>query len=125
MIFSMSYKIMKTQWYKLNIGNKKIIYRKTVDGLFWYLLGKEEIFIAVKEFKGNTERGFGSSGTGKKWFREWRNDWDYQFYSWKIIADRRKILLFSGSELLSEQPGGRCLWTERIIEEQKEQSKDS
>ena len=34
MIFSMSYKIMKTEWYKLNIGNKKITYRKTVDGLF-------------------------------------------------------------------------------------------
>ena len=41
----------------MNIGNKKIIYRKTVDGLFLYLLGKEEIFIAGKEFKGNTERG--------------------------------------------------------------------
>lgn len=83
---------MKTEWYKLNIGNKKIIYRKTVDGLFLYLLGKEEIFIAGKEFKGNTERGFGSSGTGKKWFREWRNDWDYQFYSWKITADVKLIL---------------------------------
>ena len=38
----MSYKIMKTEWYKLNIGNKKIIYRKTVDGLFLYLFEKEE-----------------------------------------------------------------------------------
>ena len=27
---------------------------------------------------------------------------DHQFYSWKITADRRQILLFSGSELLSE-----------------------
>ena len=42
MTFSMSYKIMKTEWYKLNIGNKKIIYRKTVDGLFLYLFEKEE-----------------------------------------------------------------------------------
>ena len=37
MIFSMGYKIMKTEWYELNIGNKKIIYRKTVDGLLVYL----------------------------------------------------------------------------------------
>ena len=42
MTFSMSYKIMKTEWYKLNVGNKKIIYRKTVDGLFLYLFEKEE-----------------------------------------------------------------------------------
>ena len=47
---------MKTEWYKLNIGNKKIIYRKTVDGLFLYLLGKEEIFIAGKEFKGKDKK---------------------------------------------------------------------
>ena len=37
----------------MNIGSKKIIYRKTVDGLFLYLFGKEEMFIAGKEFKGN------------------------------------------------------------------------
>ena len=40
----------------MNIGNKKIIYRKTVDGLFLYLLGKEEIFIAGKEFKGKDKK---------------------------------------------------------------------
>jgi hypothetical protein len=36
----------------LNLGNKKIIYCKTVEGLFLYLFGKEERFIAEKEFKG-------------------------------------------------------------------------
>ena len=35
MTFSMSYKIMKTEWYKLNLGNKKIIYCKTVEGLLY------------------------------------------------------------------------------------------
>ena len=55
-IFSMSYKIMKIKWYKLNNGSKKIIYRKTVDGLFLYLFGKEEIFIAGKEFKGKDKK---------------------------------------------------------------------
>ena len=34
----------------MNIGSKKIIYRKTVDGLFLYLFEKEEMFIAGKEF---------------------------------------------------------------------------
>ena len=42
MIFSMGYKIMKTEWYELNIGNKKIIYRKTVDGLFCTFLRKRK-----------------------------------------------------------------------------------
>ena len=40
----------------MNIGNKKIIYRKNVDGLFLYLFGKEEIFIAGKEFKGKDKK---------------------------------------------------------------------
>ena len=52
----MSYKIMKTEWYKLNIGSKKVIYRKTVDGLFLYLFGKKEIFVAGKEFKGKDKK---------------------------------------------------------------------
>ena len=35
----MSYKIMKTEWYKLNINDEKIIYRKqAVDGLFYMFL---------------------------------------------------------------------------------------
>ena len=42
MTFSMGYKIMKTEWYELNIGNKKIIYRKTVDGLLVYLFCGEK-----------------------------------------------------------------------------------
>ena len=40
----------------MNNGSKKIIYRKTVDGLFLYLYGKEEIFIAGKEFKGKDKK---------------------------------------------------------------------
>ena len=48
MIFSMSYKIMKTKWYKLNIGNKKIIYRKTVDGLFSFLPKLSQTFLYLE-----------------------------------------------------------------------------
>ena len=32
---------MKTEWYKLNINDEKIIYRKIVDGLFYPLTMKE------------------------------------------------------------------------------------
>ena len=39
----MSYKIMKTEWYKLNINDEKIIYRKIVDGLFYPLTMKEKL----------------------------------------------------------------------------------
>ena len=53
MIFSMSYKIMKTKWYKLNIGNKKIIYRKIVDGLFLFLpkLSQTFLYLEVRKQK--------------------------------------------------------------------------
>ena len=53
MIFSMSYKIMKTKWYKLNIGNKKIIYRKTVDGLFLFFpkLSQTFLYLEVRKQK--------------------------------------------------------------------------
>ena len=44
----MSYKIMKTKWYKLNIGNKKIIYRKTVDGLFSFLPKLSQTFLYLE-----------------------------------------------------------------------------
>ena len=51
MIFSMSYKIMKTKWYKLNIGNKKIIYRKIVDGLFLFLPKLSQTFLYLEARK--------------------------------------------------------------------------
>ena len=59
MIFSMSYKIMKTKWYKLNIGNKKIIYRKIVDGLFLFLPKLSQTFLYLEVEKA-TDQKFGS-----------------------------------------------------------------
>ena len=59
MIFSMSYKIMKTKWYKLNIGNKKIIYRKTVDGLFLFFPKLSRTFLYLEVEKA-TDQKFGS-----------------------------------------------------------------
>ena len=63
MTFSMSCKIMKTEWYKLNINDEKIIYRKIVDGLFLYLGGKGERLIAGKEFTGREKKSPRWQGT--------------------------------------------------------------
>ena len=51
MTFSMSYKIMKTEWYKLNINDEKIIYRKIVDGLFLFLPKLSQTFLYLEARK--------------------------------------------------------------------------